>query len=86
MVSLVLTGSRRADDIGRVGSGPLLGDRSEPDPFLDTFTGLVAARAVTTAVMLGVFDALDEGPATAPELAERLSLDRLGTQTLLTAL
>ncbi len=64
----------------------MLDDRSEPDPFLDTFTGLVAARAVTTAVMLGVFDALDEGPATGPELAERLSLDPLGTQTLLTAL
>ena len=61
-------------------------DRGEPDPFLDTFTGLVAARAVTTAVMLGVFDALHEAPATPAELAERLRLDRLGTETLLTAL
>jgi SAM-dependent methyltransferase len=63
-----------------------LADRSEPDPFLDTFTGLVAARAVTTAVMLGVFDALHEAPAGAPELAERLGLDELGAETLLTTL
>jgi len=63
-----------------------LADRSEPDPFIDTFTGLVAARAVTTAVMLGVFDALHEAPATAPELAERLGLDGLGAETLLTTL
>jgi SAM-dependent methyltransferase len=63
-----------------------LGQRSEPDPFLDTFTGLVAARAVTTAVILGVFDSLHEGPAGAPELAERLGLDPLGAETLLTTL
>ena len=61
-------------------------DRSEPDPFLDTFTGLVAARAVTTAVMLGVFDALHDEPAGAAELARRLSLDELGAETLLTTL
>jgi len=64
----------------------LLADRSEPDPFLDTFTGLVAARAVTTAVMLGVFDALHDEPAGAAELARRLSLDELGAETLLTTL
>jgi SAM-dependent methyltransferase len=64
----------------------LLAERSEPDPFLDTFTGLVAARAVTTAVMLGVFDALHEAPASAAELARRLELDRLGAETLLTTL
>ena len=58
----------------------------EPDPFLDTFTGLVAARAVTTAVMLGVFEALHEEPASAAELADRLELDPLGAETLLTAL
>jgi SAM-dependent methyltransferase len=61
-------------------------ERREPDPFLDTFTGLVAARAVSTAVMLGVFEALHDGPASASELAERLELDQLGTETLLTAL
>jgi ubiquinone/menaquinone biosynthesis C-methylase UbiE len=63
-----------------------LGQRSEPDPFLDTFTGLVAARAITTAVMLGVFDALSEAPATAARLAERIGLDPLGAETLLTTL
>jgi ubiquinone/menaquinone biosynthesis C-methylase UbiE len=64
----------------------LLGQGGEPDPFLDTFTGLVAARAVTTAVMLGVFEALHEAPATPAELAERLQLDPLGAETLLTTL
>jgi SAM-dependent methyltransferase len=63
-----------------------LGQRSEPDPFIDTFTGLVAARAVTTAVMLGVFDGLHEQSAAPAELAERLSLDPLGTETLLATL
>ena len=58
----------------------------EPDPFLDTFTGLVAARAVTSATMLGVFEALHEASASADELAERLGLDPLGADTLLTAL
>ena len=61
-------------------------DRREPDPFLDTFTGLVAARAVTTAVMLGVFEALHDAPETAEDLAARLELDPLGAETLLTAL
>ena len=64
----------------------MLAERSEPDPFLDTFTGLVAARAVTTAAMLGVFDALHDEPAAAAELARRLSLDELGAETLLTTL
>lgn len=58
----------------------------EPDPFLDSFTGLVAARALSTATMLGVFDALDEAPAGPAALAERLGLDPLGTETLLTTL
>jgi SAM-dependent methyltransferase len=58
----------------------------EPDPFLDSFTGLVVARALSTATMLGVFDALAEGPACPAELAERLALDPLGTETLLTTL
>jgi SAM-dependent methyltransferase len=46
----------------------------------------VAARALSTAVMLGVFDALHESPASPAELAERLSLDPLGAETLLTTL
>jgi SAM-dependent methyltransferase len=64
----------------------LLADRPEPDPYYDTFTALVAARAITTAVMLGVFDALHEVPAAPGELAARLRLDPLGAETLLTAL
>ncbi|HEX2127215.1 MAG TPA: class I SAM-dependent methyltransferase [Thermoleophilaceae bacterium] len=61
-------------------------DRRAPDPFQDAFTGLIAARAVTTAVMLGVFEALHERPSSRPELAERLGLDSLGVDTLVTAL
>jgi SAM-dependent methyltransferase len=61
-------------------------ERREPDPFLDTFTALVAARAVTSATMLGVFEALHEAPASADELAEGLRLDPLGADTLLTTL
>jgi SAM-dependent methyltransferase len=64
----------------------MLGQRSEPDPFIDAFTGLIAARALSVAVMLGVFDGLHEGPATPAELAERLDLHPLGTETLLTTL
>jgi SAM-dependent methyltransferase len=56
------------------------------DPFKDAFTGLVAARAVNTAALLGVFDALHDRPADEAELGERLSLDPLGAETLLTAL
>ncbi len=58
----------------------------EPDPYFDSFTGLVGARALTSATMLGVFDALHERPAGAAELAGRLSLDPLGSDTLLTTL
>jgi SAM-dependent methyltransferase len=58
----------------------------EPDPFLDSFTGLVTARALSTATMLGVFDALASGPADAAELAEDLGLDPLGAQILISTL
>jgi SAM-dependent methyltransferase len=54
----------------------------EPDPFVHTFTNLVAARAVMGATTIGLFDALEEEPATAAELAERLGLDPLGAETL----
>ncbi len=59
---------------------------AEPDPFVDSFTHAVAARALQTAVMLGVFDALEERPAVEAELAERLGLDPLGTDALAAAL
>jgi SAM-dependent methyltransferase len=64
----------------------LAGLSPEPDPFAHTFTGLIAARAVSAATDLGVFDALADGPATPDELASRLGTDPLGTETLLTAL
>ena len=57
-----------------------------PDPFRDAFLGLIGARALTTATALGVFDALAEAPAGPYELAERLGLDPLGADTLLSAL
>lgn len=63
-----------------------MGVLREPDPYFDSFTGLVAARALSTAVMLGVFEALHESSASAAGLAERLSLDPLGAETLLTTL
>jgi SAM-dependent methyltransferase len=61
-------------------------ERREPDPFDDTFTGLVTARAVSTAVMLGLFEALHDEPSSPAGVARRLGLDPLGAETLLTAL
>jgi 3-hydroxy-5-methyl-1-naphthoate 3-O-methyltransferase len=58
----------------------------EPDPFLDSFTGLVAARALTTATVLGIFDVLHDGPLGADALAARVGLDPLGAETLLATL
>lgn len=58
----------------------------EPDPLLDTLTGLVAARALITATSLGIFDALADGPLDADALASRLAIDPLGAETLLTTL
>lgn len=58
----------------------------DPDPFLDSFTGLVAARALTTATVLGIFDILHDGPLDAGALAARVGLDPLGAETLLATL
>ena len=63
-----------------------MNDRREPDPFVDSFTNLIAARALTTATVLGVFEALAEAPGSPAELAQRLGLDELGADTLLTTL
>jgi SAM-dependent methyltransferase len=57
--------------------------RANPDPYRDTFTRLVAARAVIAATTLGIFDALHGSAATAPELASQLGLDPLGAEILL---
>jgi SAM-dependent methyltransferase len=48
--------------------------------------GLIAARALTAAVTLGLFESLAGTPASAPELAERLGLDPNGTESLLMVL
>ncbi len=53
---------------------------------VDTFTNLVAARAVIAGTTSGVFDALAEAEASPDELAEWLGLDPLGAQTLTAAL
>jgi SAM-dependent methyltransferase len=58
----------------------------EPDPFEDTFTRMLAARAIVTATSLGVFDALAEEPAGSEELAARLELNETGMEVLLGAL
>ncbi len=63
-----------------------MADLPAPDPFEDSFTALIRARALSTAVVAGLFDALHEAPATAAELAGRLGLDALGTETLTGAL
>ncbi|MDX6697896.1 MAG: hypothetical protein QOE65_1293 [Solirubrobacteraceae bacterium] len=47
---------------------------------------MLAARAVISGCTLGLFGALDERPDTPEGLAERLGLDPLGVETLLTAL
>jgi SAM-dependent methyltransferase len=86
--SLAWTGGRHVMSPPRPRFHNLRGvlEQREPDPYFDSFTGLVAARALTTGVVLGVFDSLHERPASATELAGALKLDPLGAETLLTAL
>lgn len=57
-----------------------------PDPFYDTFVLPLAARAVMAGIALGLFDSLADEPADAASLAERLNLDPLGVDVLVTAL
>jgi ubiquinone/menaquinone biosynthesis C-methylase UbiE len=45
-----------------------------PTPVVDTFHAVIVARAVVSATSLGVFDALAEAPATAPDLATVLGV------------
>ncbi len=59
---------------------------AEPDPFAHAFLWPIAGRAVTAAVTLGLFDALERGAATPVELAATLELDARGTEALLVAL
>lgn len=64
----------------------LSGVAAEPDPYADAFSAPIVGRAVSAGVTLGVFDALAEEEADAATLAQRLELDPLGAETLVTAL
>lgn len=57
-----------------------------PTPFVLTFWGMGASRAILTGVELGVFEALASGPQTAEQVAQTLKTDPWGTSTLLNAL
>ncbi len=57
-----------------------------PTPLVDTFQALVRARAIMIGSKLGVYEALAEGPLSAPALAQRLGSDLRATEKLLNAL
>jgi SAM-dependent methyltransferase len=57
-----------------------------PDPFQESFAGMIAARALVSGCTLGLFDALAEEPGDAASLASRLGLDEVGVAALLDAL
>jgi SAM-dependent methyltransferase len=63
--------------LGRLNRQPVL--------MLDYFSAL-GFRVTIAAIRLGVFDALDGGPATAAELSSRLGTDARGTSSLLDVL
>jgi cyclopropane fatty-acyl-phospholipid synthase-like methyltransferase len=56
-----------------------------PAPFMD-LAGAMAYQTISTAVRLGVFQALDEQPSTAGELAKQLEIQERGAASLLEAL
>jgi len=56
-----------------------------PGPLLDVL-GAMGFWAVTAGVRLGLFEALNDGPATSAELARRIGADARGAQILLDAL
>jgi SAM-dependent methyltransferase len=60
--------------------------RSAPDPYEQSFAGMIAARALIAACTLGVFDALAARPQTPGNLAASLELDPAGVETLAIAL
>lgn len=63
----------------------LIGLNQQPVLLLDYFATL-GFRAVIAGVRLGLFDALEHGAATGPELASRLGTDPRGTDALAEAL
>ena len=56
-----------------------------PGVMLD-FLGVLAFKAVSTGLKLGVFETLKDGPLTARETAERIKAGERGTSLLLEAL
>ncbi len=57
-----------------------------PTPLMVGFWGMESSRALIAACELGLFDALADGPRSAADLAQALTLDELGAETLLNAL
>jgi len=57
-----------------------------PTPLMDTLTGLLLAKAIIAATTIGIFDALETGPLTAAEIAERCGSDANATEKLVRAL
>jgi len=57
-----------------------------PRPLLETQMAYTLARLIMVATKLGVFEALAEGRATGPEVAERCGTSPIGTEKLLFAL
>lgn len=64
----------------------ILATNSAPTPLVDTTVGLLMARTLMAATSLGVFEALADGPLSAPQVAERCSTDPQATARLLDAL
>lgn len=54
-----------------------------PTPVVETFHAMILARAIMVATRLGVFEALADGPCTAPEAARRLGIDGRAAEKLL---
>lgn len=57
-----------------------------PTPVVETFHAVILARAVMVATRLGVFEALADGPRTAPEVARELGVDGGAIEKLLNVL
>lgn len=57
-----------------------------PTPLMDTLVALLLAKTVIAATAVGIFDALETGPLTAAEIAERCGSDGKATEKLVCAL
>lgn len=57
-----------------------------PSPLLVAFWGMESGRALIVATDIGLFDALQDGPRSATELATAIECDPHGTETLANAL